>query len=69
LVNTAANCAVRSLRSHGRLFENPIIGLFMPLFTWIVVMPADQSSMFAPGMPTSAAAVGLLLSVSAWLWK
>jgi hypothetical protein len=35
----------------------------------IAVMPAVQSSRFAPRIPTSAAAVALLESVSAWLWK
>ena len=69
-VNTLANCTVRSLRSHGRLPEKPTIGLLRLRLVpkSICVMPADHSSMFAPRMPTSDAAVATP-SIVALLWK
>ncbi len=70
-VKTVANWIVRSERSHGRLPEKPTNGLLRlrPVPKSIDVMPLDQSSMFAPRMPTSCAVVSPAPPASASLWK
>jgi hypothetical protein len=71
LVNTVANCTVRSERSQGRLPEKPTNGLLKLRLVpkSIEVIPLVQSSMFAPRIPTSSAVFNPLPSVSAWLRK
>ncbi len=68
LVSIPVTLNVSSPRSQGRLGENPTIGSVKPFPMLIRLMPLENSSKLAPGMPTSVELSRPVPVESASLW-